>query len=247
MADETTTPALANSAEARTPDGTLKDQTPSTTTETKPADTSTTTEAEGGTTLLTEGEKKPEGEVKPEDKKEPVKGAPEKYEAFKAPEGYTYDEKGLAEASAVFKDLGLSQDQAQKLMDVYASKSLEAAKEATDRGQKAVDEMRKSWRDSVAADPEIGKKLSEVKVTIGRALDSLGDQKLTSDFKAAMDLTGVGDHPAFVKAFYKLAQAVVEGSHVSGGGPSPHGQAPNGKLAKPTPAQAMYPNLPTQS
>lgn len=244
--DQTTITAPAtNTTEARTTDGTLKDQGTTTLT----TDTSTTTDKPtdkpvDGTTLLTEPDDKPA--EKPEDKK-PAEGAPEKYEAFKAPEGYEFDEKGQAEATTLFKELGLNQDQAQKLMDVYAAKAIEAQKDATESAATAYAEMRKSWQDEVKADPEIGKILPAVKATIGRALDSLGDKALTDNFKAAMDLTGAGDHPAFVKAFYKLAQAVVEGGHVKGANPSPLGQTADGNASRKTAAQAMYPNLPSSA
>jgi hypothetical protein len=58
-----------------------------------------------------------------------------------------------------------------------------------------------------------------------------------------MDLTGVGDHPAFVEAMYVLAQRYTEGTHVQGGNPSPLGQSRPGAAARPTLAEAMYPNL----
>ena len=58
-------------------------------------------------------------------------------------------------------------------------------------------------------------------------------------------LTGAGDHPAFVKAFNKLAAFVTEGSHVSGKGPSDLGQQKPGAPTKPSAAQALYPNLPS--
>lgn len=246
MTEEMTNPApLANSPEARTPDGTLKNQS---TTETK-IDTSTTTEAKSadskpadGTTLLTEDEAKPEADAKPE-----VKAAPETYEAFKAPEGYEYDAKALEEVTPIFKEARLSQESAQKLMDLYAAKSLEAIKDAAEAGQKAYDEMQKSWRDATIADKDIGGKLPQVKVDIDRALNTLNDKPLVDEFKKAMDLTGAGNHPAFVKAFHKLAQAVIEGTHVAGAGPSKFGQTANGLDTKLTGARAMYPNLPSQS
>ena len=57
-----------------------------------------------------------------------------------------------------------------------------------------------------------------------------------------MNFTGAGDHPAFLKAFHKLAQLVGEGTHVRGGNPSPHG---NPKSQPKSAAQIMYPNLPS--
>jgi len=59
-----------------------------------------------------------------------------------------------------------------------------------------------------------------------------------------MDSTGAGDNPAFIKAFYKLAQRVTEGSYVQGRGPA-EVTAPGGR--RPSPAQAMYPNLPSSA
>jgi hypothetical protein len=58
-----------------------------------------------------------------------------------------------------------------------------------------------------------------------------------------MDLTGAGDNPAFIKAFWKLSQHVVEGKPAPGGGPSPHGQVAVGQAQRPSIAQAMYPSL----
>lgn len=164
--------------------------------------------------------------------------APEKYE-FTAPEGLTLDEATVTEASIVFKELGLTNEQAQKLVDFQGK----LAKTQAEAPYKAYDAMREGWQNEVKADKDIGHILPKVKETIGKALDTLGDPALVASFKEGMNLTGAGDHPAFVKAFYKLAQSVVEGSHVSGKGPSPHGQSATGQGDRPTVAGAMYPNL----
>lgn len=178
--------------------------------------------------------------IKPEEKKPETSVVPEKYE-FTAPEGITFDEPTLAEASTLFKELGLSQENAQKLVD-FQAKQMKSISEAP---YTAYNAMREGWQNEVKADKEIGNILPKVKETIGRALDTLGDASLVTSFKEAMNLTGSGDHPAFVKAFYKLSQMVVEGRHVSGSGPSPHGQSTKGTAAAPSAAQAMYPNLPS--
>lgn len=203
-----------------------------TTTETKPTDTPA----------------KPDGKV--EDKSLVNKDAtkpvvPDKYE-FKAPEGFEIDAKFVADATPVLKELGLDQAQAQKLVDLYSKK----AQEQAEAPYKAYEDIRSTWRKDILSDTTLsnGSELKpEVKATISAALDSLGDAKLTSDFKAAMDLTGAGDNPAFVRAFYKLAQMLPrEGALVLGGKPSPLGQRAPG--AKPvSAAAAMYPNLPTSS
>lgn len=238
MADETTTTTeapLTNSTEARTADGTLKDQ--GTTILTQQPDTQVEKTSADGTTLLTEGDKKPEGEA---DKKDEKVGAPEKYEPFTAPEGHEYTPESVAEASTLFKELGLNQAQAQKLMDTYGKKALEAQKAYKESGQQAIKAMNDKWIAAVKADPEIGGKLGEVRVAISKALDSLGDPVLVKQFRQEMDDTGIGNNPFFVKTFFKLAQQVIEGGHVAGSGPSPHGQSANGKATPQSLASLMY-------
>lgn len=184
-------------------------------------------------------EPKPPEAKTPEPKPDAKSVVPEKYE-FKAPEGLTLDEATITEASAVFKELGLTNDQAQKLVDLQGK----LTKTSAEAPYKAYDAMREGWQAEVKADKEIGHILPKVKETIGKALDTLGDPALIASFKEGMNLTGAGDHPAFVKAFYKLALSVVEGSHVSGKGPSPHGQTSSGTNERPSVAKGMYPNLP---
>jgi hypothetical protein len=224
--------ALANEPEIRTPTGEIKDQTstpPSTETkpppETKPPETKP---PEDKSSLLNK-----------DVKKEPASGAPEKYETFKVPEGHEISEDTSKEINSLFKDLNLSQDQGQKLIDYYTKTN----QEAFDAPFKAWEDVQERWINEVKLDPEMGHKLPEIKATIGKAIDGLNDPKLGTAFREAMDFTGAGNNPAFIKAFWRLAQSVTEGGHVAGGGPSRFGQSIPGQ-EKPTIAQALYPKLP---
>lgn len=201
-----------NTAEARTPDGTLRNQ----------AETPDVTAAPAAPN--------PDTSV-----------APEAY-AFTAPEGVTLDPKAIESVSPIFKELGLNQAQAQKLVDFYNTQT----KAQSDQVSSAITAMREGWRNEIRGDAEIGSRIPEVQVEIGRALDKLGDQKLVKSFREAMDNTGMGDNPALVKTLFKFAKMVNEGNHVSGGGPSETGQAKPGAPARPTLAQAMYPQLPSR-
>jgi hypothetical protein len=217
-----------NTAEARTPTGELKPvETPTVTTPTPEAPVA-------DQSLLNTDEPKPEGEAKPE-------GAPEAYTDFKLPEGQTLDKETLDAARPLFKEMNLSQDQAQKLVDFYSDKVTKLATAPYD----AYREMRTGWQNEVKA--EYGAKLPEVKATIGRAIEALGDSSLQAGFRQAMDLTGAGDNPGFVKAFYKWSQMVTEGRPVNATTPSPLGQRAPGDSAKPSAAQALYPDLPSSS
>jgi hypothetical protein len=208
------------------------------------------------TTSQTSLEKEPtepakvEGEVKAaktEDKTladpgDATVGAPEKYDSFKLPEGYTLDEKSAETATAIFKELNLSQEQAQKLVDFYVQNSLEASEAPI----KYYAEMRQGWRDEVIKDTSIGNGSDglkpEVKSAIASVINSLGE--LAGPFREAMNITGVGDHPAFVRAMYSLSKRLAEGRHVSGNSPSRFGQGRQGQPTGPG-AAALFPSLPS--
>lgn len=238
MTDE----VLANAPEARTPTGEIKDisnpnPTPEPQPEPKPIpDPTSTTKLKERETLLTEGEAKPE-----------PKAAPEKYEDFKLPEGVELKGDQLTAAHALFKDLGLPQAEAQKLVDFHTAQ----IKAAVEGPAKALSDMRADWQSKTHADPDIAKVtvngktgLDAVKINIAKLYSAVGNEGLVNQFKEVMNLTGVGDHPAFINVLNKLASFVTEGKHVAGGNPSPHGQSPGGAAAKPSAAQALYPNLP---
>ena len=167
--------------------------------------------------------------------------APATYTDFSVPEGHTLDAAAIESATPLFRELGLSQDQAQKLVDFYSTQvgKINAENEGY------METLRTQWREELKADKDIGGKLDQVKVEIGRTLDRL-PPVVRDNFKAAMDMTGAGDHPAVIKAIHAFALLIGEGTHVSGGGPSPDGQSKTGVASRPSAAQSMYPNLPSR-
>src|ERR1700690_2249897 len=179
--------------------------------------------------------------------KEPAKAAavPEKYD-FKPPEGQKIDDKLVAEATPVFKELGLDNAQGQKLVDLYQKLTADQA----GVGQKAYETMRTDWRNEVVKAADLGNGTDnlkpEVRANIARAMDNMGDAKAVADFKEAMDLTGVGDNPAIIRGLNEIGKKLSEGTAVRGGGPSAAGQSAPGAAPK-SAAAAMYPNLATSS
>jgi hypothetical protein len=170
-------------------------------------------------------------------------GAPDKYEAWTVPEGFSIDEPTSAEAGTLFKEMGLSQAQGQKLVDFYSKHS----KATSDHLSDLVRQQNETWQNEAKNHPDLRGKLDPggpVLTTISRALDGLGNAQLKAEFQQAMDFTGAGNHPAFIRAFYAMAQKLTEGTHVAGNGPSPLGQQAPGSARPPTVARAMYPNLP---
>lgn len=240
---------LMNEPAARTPTGEIKPQDSTTTQPPTESTTNTNPETkapEAKTPEASSTEPKPkEGDTLLTKKDDEAPKAPEKYEAFKLPEGITLEGETLTKAHDLFKGLNLSQEAAQSLVDFHAAQM----KAIADGPVAEYDAMRSDWKTKSEADPDIGpmdgSKAKAIRVTIGRALAALDNPTLANDFKSAMNLTGVGDHPAFIKAFAKFAEKFVEGRPVnlSGANPSPSGQkSPDAK--PPTIASAMYPNLP---
>lgn len=171
--------------------------------------------------------------------KEPVAGAPEKYEPFKAPEGITLSETALTEAGTLFKELNLTQEQGQKLVDFQAAQMKAIAEDATN----VYNQTRDGWRKEVLADATLaqnGELRPEVKQKMASAISAMGESG--EAFREALNITGVGDNPAFIRGFLQMAEKFTEGTHVPGKGPV----APNKSgQTRPTAAQSMYPNLPS--
>ena len=219
----------------RTATGEIATQTQTTSPEATTPQTSTATEVEEKS-LINQPEEKSLANQKVEGT-----GAPETHASFNVPDGYVLDEPVAKEAGEIFKSMNLNQDQAQKLVDFYTAKTTESA----NRPYQVWRDTQQQWVKEVKSDSFLGPRLSQVTNTISRAIDqvSQSNPKLAETFRQAMDFTGAGNHPAFIRMFYELASMVTEGGHVSGRGPSAAGQRQEGQT--PSAAQAMYPNLPT--
>lgn len=155
-------------------------------------------------------DKKQEGD-KPDEKKDDDKpeGAPEKYE-FQASEGVELDTEALKEFEPVAREMNLTNEQAQKLVDVYP-KILAGVQQ---RQVEAWQQTTEQWAADVKADKEIGgDKLPSNLSAAQRALDQFG----TPELKTYLNDTGLGNHPDLVKAFVKIGKAMSEDGMVTGG------------------------------
>ena len=234
MSDATvTTDTPMNSPEARSPDGTMLDQSPSTT-PTPP------TPSTDGESFLTEKDSAPpepkEGEgaiAKPE----APAGAPEKYADFKAPEGYTFDDQTLTAATSLFKEMGLSQEQAQKFVDLYANNALQA----NEAPYKAWAELQKEWKTEIS-NRFPGDKSTQVRSDIAKAITSTLSPSLARSLNKALDLTGAGSHPDVVEALSIMLRPLYEGTPVKGNGPAATGQTSKSDQPR-SAAEAIYPHL----
>lgn len=181
------------------------------TTAAKPADQADTKQAES---------KPPEDEAKPGDK--PADKAPEITYDIKVevPEGVEVDTAGVEALKEVAKAHNLSQDAAQALAKLAADR--EVAR------REAFTQQVKTWGDEVAADKELGTK--ENQALARKAVEKFGSPAL----KAALEHSGLGNHPELVRMMLKVGRAISEDSFV------PSGREGNG--APKSLEQRLYPN-----
>lgn len=164
-------------------------------------------------------------------------GAPEKYEAFKLPEGYTLTDEASKEVSELFKGLNLSQDSAQKLVDYYG-KNLLATAEAP---YKEWANTQKEWVSEIQ--DRFGSKAEKVRGEINSAITNALTPSLAKAFRTALDITGAGSNPEIFEALSILARPHLEGKPVPQGKPSGEANNPPNAPVRPSAAEAMYPHL----
>lgn len=136
-------------------------------------------------------------------------GAPEQYE-FKAEDGKSFDEAVLGAYSEVAKELNLSQDAAQKLLDKVAP-VIQA------RQQEQIEAVRTQWEAASKSDKEFGgDKLPENLGVAKKALDAFGSPEL----KALLMESGLGNNPEVIRFMFRAGKAISEDKFVGGKAPT---------------------------
>lgn len=151
------------------------------------------------------------GQQQPAAETEATKPAvPEQYTFSDLPEGYALDESSLTEWSGVFKELGLTQEQAQKLVAMDAKRQLAA--NSPEAAQAAAVESRNQqvtqWESALKADKELGGSNFESVVGIAKEAQA---QFGTPELKAMLAESGLGSHPEVVRFFHKVGKQLSEG------------------------------------
>lgn len=139
-------------------------------------------------------------------------GPPEKYEL--ALEGIELDPEAVEAAEPVFRELNLSNEQANKLMPVAKDFAERTAERTLAQIVEAGAAQKKEWHDAFKADPEIGgAKSEETEHLAAKALDALG-YPAGSDFRKALTETGFGNHPEMIRVFRRVGEMVGEDGFV---------------------------------
>ncbi len=152
-------------------------------------------------------------------------GAPETYETFNLPDGVEMDKTALESFVPMAKQLGLSQEDAQALVD-YEAKRVE---EFVSNQETAWNDMQTEWRTATQSDKEIGGPAFDQ--SLAHAKKFLGAYG-TAELIEALDSTGMGNHPEIIRAFSRAGKAMSEDTLTIGGV----------STTKKSPEDILYPN-----
>lgn len=155
-----------------------------------------------------------------------AEGAPESYEDFTVPDGVQLRDEDVQKFSGVARELGLTQEGAQRLVDLEAERIQEIQKEHLEAWQSQVN----TWAEETRADQEVGGDHYEAATqTANRVLSTYG----TDELKEVLNSTGLGNHPELVRVFARIGKVLSEDQLVTGGAEG----VPSGSLA-----ERLYPN-----
>ncbi len=169
--------------------------------------------------------------TKPADDKnkdDPANKVPEdgKYE-LKMPDGVELDAELASALGPEFKDLGLTNAQAQKLVDKYIAIQQQRGEKQAENWSTTIQE----WADNAKADKEIGGVNWDKTVNNAqRAVKELGSDAL----KEYLNASGGGNHPEVIRFMAKVGAMIKEDNPAKGGAEG---------AGKPVdPAHILFPN-----
>ena len=134
---------------------------------------------------------------------------PEAYE-FNLPEGFELNTEAVELFTPIAKEMGLSQEKAQALAEVYA----EIQKKEVEKRTADYEKRQQEHYEAVMKNPEFGGANFEKNAGAVRNLLA----KFDKDGKAAKALeeTGVANHPDLFGLMYRISKAISEDSVVTG-------------------------------
>ncbi len=168
----------------------------------------------------------PNPEGKPASSDTAAEGAPETYADFTAPEGVQLSPELAGEFGTLAKSLNLSQENAQKMVDVAAKLAQHGAQAQAGQVQTIHDE----WRALTTADKEFGgEKLAENLAIAKAAMLAT----TTPQLQMLLDRSGLGNNPEVIRHFLKIAPAFAPDKFVAGGTAPPKAGASASKVLYP--------------
>lgn len=157
-----------------------------------------------------------------------LEGAPDEYEDFKVPDGTELSEDQLSAVKETAKELNLTQEAAQKLVEREAAVRTEESESQLQLWR----DQNNEWKESSRKDKEFGgEKFDESVIAAKAALKKFGNSELSQ----VLDDYGMGNNPEVIRFLVKVGNAMKEDTMHNGVGAE---QGPK------DPASILYPNHP---
>ena len=172
---------------------------------------------------------KPE-EAKPAEAAKPAEPAPVEYK-YTLPETLKMDDALKGEVHKAFDDFRADPTNPQSLINLHAKAMQDFATQLDQQNRQAFADYRKSMRDKVMADPELGGAGHQTAMgAVARMRDLFVPEKDRAEFDEMLRVTGAGDHPAMLRLLHNAAKwfdepavAPPEARPAKGNGRRPNG------------------------
>ena len=146
---------------------------------------------------------------------EKIDTVPEKYDAFNLNEGFELDAGALKAAEPLFKEIGLTQEKAQKAIDAYS----EIVKAHSQSQLDAWNTSQEEWKKGITEHAEFGGDKLDVSLShAARAMDKISSDP--TEFRNALASSGLGNHPLIFEFLVKTGMEMGEDGFVKGGNSS---------------------------
>ena len=177
---------------------------PATVTESGTQDATPATEAPASTLVEQGAEATATADNPPAAESDPAGEQPAAdYEPFQLPEGITADEEVLGEFKATAKELGLSQEGAQKLVELQSKMAL--------KQQEVMRQAQAQWVEAAKSDKEFGGEALTQNLGVARkALDAFA----SPDLRKLLNDSGLGNHPEVIRTFVRVGKAISEDGRI---------------------------------
>lgn len=137
--------------------------------------------------------------------------APEAYAEFEGADGRMYAPEQVSGFVDAAKELGLSQEKAQKLFTAMEPTAREFM-------QRNLAETSAAWAEQAKADPEFGGDNFEQNAAIIRQAYR---EFTTPEFREIVKHSGLGNHPEFLRLFYRVGTQMQQDHGVAGSASAP--------------------------
>lgn len=169
-------------------------------------------------------------ERKAEDDAKAANTVPEKYEPFKLPDGVQPMPEVMSKFEGVAKELGLTQDKAQKLADIGGEMQAQWVKDQ----QAIIANAQKDWANQSRTDKEFGGKDVKANVAIAEAAIK---EFTTPEYRQLLKDSGLGNHPEVIRTFYRMGKVMMADKTIAANSGDPNAKRDESAEAR---AQRLY-------